>query len=169
MFGFCWICLISQYFGAKFLSLFQRWLVSSRGTSLGLIDQSAHPSSIDLLSFSSSWLLGCQNDRAKWLGFQRAKNCYCSCYTAPCRLFSPIDISKKLSHHFLLHFWIDIGSYDHHAKYQGVFQDLLENTFFIRDPPLDKENLNEFKGGTLMKQVFYRRSWNTPWYFVWWS
>ena len=33
------------------------------------------------------------------------------------RLFSQSDISKKLSHHFLLHFWIDMGSYDHHAKY----------------------------------------------------
>ena len=39
----------------------------------------------------------------------------------PCRLFSPSDICKKLSHHFLLHFPIDMGSYDHHAKYQGVF------------------------------------------------
>ena len=76
----------------------------------------------------------------------------------PGRLFSWSDKSKKLSRHFLLHFWIDIGSYDHHAKYQGVFQDLLENTFFIRVPPLDKENLNEFKG-----KVFYRRSGNTPW------
>ena len=43
----------------------------------------------------------------------------------PGRLFSPSDISKKLSHRFLLHFWIDIGSYDHHAKYQGVFMGLL--------------------------------------------
>ena len=43
----------------------------------------------------------------------------------PGRLFSPSDISKKLSHHFLLHFPIGMGSYDHHAKYQGVFQDLL--------------------------------------------
>jgi hypothetical protein len=51
-----------------------------------------------------------------------------------------------------------MGSYDHHAKYQGMFQDLLSNTFFIRVPPLDKENLNEFKGGTLMKKVLYRRS-----------
>ena len=40
------------------------------------------------------------------------------------RLFSPSDISKKLSHHFLLHFLISMGSYDHHAKYQGVFMDL---------------------------------------------
>ena len=38
-----------------------------------------------------------------------------------------------------------------------MFPDLLENTFFIRVPPLDKENLNEFKGGTLIKKVFYRR------------
>ena len=37
------------------------------------------------------------------------------------RLFSPSDISKKLSHHFLLHFPIGMGFYDHHAKYQGVF------------------------------------------------
>ena len=37
------------------------------------------------------------------------------------RLFSPSDICKKLSHHFLLHFPIGMGSYDHHAKYQGVF------------------------------------------------
>ena len=39
----------------------------------------------------------------------------------PGRLFSPSDICKKLSHHFLLHFSIGMGSYDHHAKYQGVF------------------------------------------------
>ena len=39
----------------------------------------------------------------------------------PGRLFSPSDMCKKLSQHFLLHFWIDIGCYDHHAKYQGVF------------------------------------------------
>ena len=38
----------------------------------------------------------------------------------PGRLFSPSDISKKLSHHFLLHFPIGMGSYDHHTKYQGV-------------------------------------------------
>ena len=40
-------------------------------------------------------------------------------------LFSPSDIRKKLSHHFLLHFSIGMGSYDHHTKYQGVFMDLL--------------------------------------------
>ena len=39
----------------------------------------------------------------------------------PGRLFSPSDICKKLSHHFLLHLPIGMGSYDHHAKYQGVF------------------------------------------------
>ena len=39
----------------------------------------------------------------------------------PGRLFSPGEICKKLSHHFLLHFPIGMGSYDHHAKYQGVF------------------------------------------------
>ena len=39
----------------------------------------------------------------------------------PGRLFSPSDRCQKLSHHFLLHFTIDMGSYDHHAKYQGVF------------------------------------------------
>ena len=39
----------------------------------------------------------------------------------PGRLFSPSDLCKKLSHHFLLHFSIGMGSYDHHAKYQGVF------------------------------------------------
>ena len=42
----------------------------------------------------------------------------------PGRLFSPSDKSKKLSHHFLLHFPIGMGSYDHYAKYQGVFMDL---------------------------------------------
>ena len=50
-----------------------------------------------------------------------------------------------------MHFWIDIGSHDHHAKYQGVFPDLLENTFFIGVPPLDKENLNEFEGGCFIE------------------
>ena len=39
----------------------------------------------------------------------------------PGRLFSPSDKCKKLSHHILLHFPIGMGSYDHHAKYQGVF------------------------------------------------
>ena len=39
----------------------------------------------------------------------------------PGRLFSPSDNCKKLSHNFLLHFSIGMGSYDHHAKYQGVF------------------------------------------------
>ena len=42
----------------------------------------------------------------------------------PGRLFSPSDISKKLSHHFLLHFSIGMYPYDHHAKYQWVFMDL---------------------------------------------
>ena len=41
------------------------------------------------------------------------------------RLFSPSDISKKNTHHFLLHFPIGKGSYDHHAKYQVVFPELL--------------------------------------------
>ena len=57
--------------------------------------------------------------------------------------------AKKLSHHFLLHFLIGMGSYDHHAKYQGVFMDLNSNTLFKRVPPLDEEILNEFKGGPL--------------------
>ena len=35
------------------------------------------------------------------------------------------DISKKLSHHILVHFPIGIGSYDCHKEYQGVFMDLL--------------------------------------------
>ena len=39
----------------------------------------------------------------------------------PGRLFSPSDIWKKLSHHFLFHFPIGMGSYVPHAKYQGVF------------------------------------------------
>ena len=47
------------------------------------------------------------------------------CTPDPGRLyFSPRNISIKLSHHFLLHFPIVMGSYDHHAKYQGVFMDL---------------------------------------------
>ena len=39
----------------------------------------------------------------------------------PGRIFSPSDKCKKLSYYFLLHFSIGMGSYDHHAKYQGVF------------------------------------------------
>ena len=51
------------------------------------------------------------------------RNCLPDCEDTqlPGRLFSLSDISKKLSHHFLLHFPIGMGSYDHHAKYQGVF------------------------------------------------
>ena len=51
------------------------------------------------------------------------------------KIFSPSGRCKKLSHHFLLHFPIGMGSYDHQAKYQGVFPLLLEHTFFIRVPP----------------------------------
>ena len=36
-------------------------------------------------------------------------------------IFRSSDMCKKLSHHFLLHFSIGMGSCDHHAKYQGVF------------------------------------------------
>jgi len=36
----------------------------------------------------------------------------------PGLLSSPSDISKKLSHHFSLHFPIGMGSHDHHTKYQ---------------------------------------------------
>jgi hypothetical protein len=43
----------------------------------------------------------------------------------PGRLFSPSDVRKKMSHHFLLHFPIGMGSYDHHAKYQGLLPGLL--------------------------------------------
>ena len=39
----------------------------------------------------------------------------------PGRLFSPSDVSKKLSHQFLLRFPIGMGSYVHQAKYQVVF------------------------------------------------
>ena len=87
----------------------------------------------------------------------------------PGRRFSPGDISKKLSRHFLLHFPIGMGSYDHHAKYQGVFPDLLQNTFFIKVPPLNSFKFSLSKGGTLMKKVFSRRSGNTQWYIAWWS
>ena len=55
----------------------------------------------------------------------------------PGRLFSPSDISKKLSHHILVHFPIGMGSYDCHKEYQGVFMDLLQNAFFLRVPPLN--------------------------------
>ena len=71
----------------------------------------------------------------------------------PGRLFSPSDISKKLSRHFLLHFPIDMSSYDYHEKYQGVSGASIK-LFFIRLPALDKEDSNEFKGGTLMKKSF---------------
>ena len=37
--------------------------------------------------------------------------------------------AKIMSHQFLLHFRIDTGSYDQHAKHQGV-KDLLKNHFF---------------------------------------
>jgi hypothetical protein len=56
-----------------------------------------------------------------------------------------------------MHFPIGMGSYDHHPKYQGVLW-----TFYKTPFSLDKENSNEFKGGTLKKKAFYRRSINTP-------
>ena len=59
-----------------------------------------------------------------------------------------IRYKQKTVPPLLLHFPIGMGSYDHHAKYQGVFMDLLQNTFFIRVPPLDTEN-----SGFAIKQV----------------
>ena len=47
-----------------------------------------------------------------------------NCSQLPGRLFKPkcqSDKCKKLSQHFLLHFSIGMGSYDHLTKYQGVF------------------------------------------------
>ena len=38
-----------------------------------------------------------------------------------------------------MHFPIGMGSFDHHAKYQGVFMDLLSNPLFHKGP------LNSFK------------------------
>ena len=35
--------------------------------------------------------------------------------------FAQVIYAKKLSHQFLLYFPIGMGSYDHHAYYQGVF------------------------------------------------
>ena len=58
----------------------------------------------------------------------------------PGGLFSPSYICKKLSHHFPLDFPIGMGSYDHQAKFQGVFPQLLEHAFFIR---VETEKLNE--------------------------
>ena len=49
-----------------------------------------------------------------------------------------------MSHHFLLHFPIGMGSYD--AKYQGVFP---ENTFSIRVPPLNSFKFSLSKGPPL--------------------
>ena len=57
----------------------------------------------------------------------------------PGKLFSPSDISKKLSHQFLLHFWIDMGSYDQHSKCQGVYGASIKQ-FFHKGP-----HLNSFK------------------------
>ena len=71
-------------------------------------------------------------------------------------LFSPSDTSKKLSHHFLVHLWINIGYYDHHAKYQGVFMGLLWNNFFIRVPLWIHLNLLYKKGGPLWKKCFIK-------------
>ena len=70
------------------------------------------------------------------------------------RLFSPSDICKKLSHHFLLYFPIGMGSYDHHAKYQGAFPQLLKSTFFIRVPPLNYLNFLSPKGDPHEESVF---------------
>ena len=44
-----------------------------------------------------------------------------SAYPSLVDYLAQVKNAKKLSHHFLLHFLIGIGSYDHHTKYQGVF------------------------------------------------
>ena len=44
----------------------------------------------------------------------------------PSGLFSPSDTSKKLSHHFLLHFPIAKGSYNHHRVcFWGFYKTLV--------------------------------------------
>ena len=69
----------------------------------------------------------------------------------PGRLFSPSNISKKLSHHFLLHFpryeflWPP-------RKISGYVSLALRKHSSHKGPPLNKEILNEFKRGTHMKK-----------------
>ena len=77
------------------------------------------------------------------------------------RLFSPSDISKKLPHHFLLHFPNGMGSYDHHIKYQGVFPGLLYNSFLIRFPPLNSFKIFFIQRGDPYEKEFYRSPGNT--------
>ena len=72
----------------------------------------------------------------------------------PGRLFISSDMSKKNYPTTFLHFLIGMGSFDHHAKYQGVFMGLLWNTFFIRVPPLNSFKFSSSKSETLMKKVF---------------
>ena len=71
----------------------------------------------------------------------------------PGRLFSPSEISKNFTNTFYNIFqlvWVPMTT----IKYQDVFLNLLcRKYFFTRFSPLDKENLNEFKGGTLMKMI----------------
>ena len=83
------------------------------------------PKSGSVLFLSSSKEL--QNKDGLWgpKSLQILKILYFPTTQLPGRLFSPSDISKKLSHHFLLHFPIGMGSYDHHAKYQSLFPELL--------------------------------------------
>ena len=42
-----------------------------------------------------------------------------------------LDITKKLSHNFSLHFWIDMDSYDQHAKYLVRFRSFYK-TLWIK-------------------------------------
>ena len=78
------------------------------------------------------------------------------------KLFSPSQKVKKLSHPFRLCFELGLGVHVHHAKYQGVFMGLKKNMFFIRAPLLDLDRFPLFKGGTLMKNMFFLSSINTP-------
>ena len=72
----------------------------------------------------------------------------------PGRLFSPSDIFKKLSHHFLLHFSIGMGSYDHHAKYQCVSLAPVTH-FFHKGSPFEGKHFELIpRGDPYEKSVF---------------
>ena len=62
-----------------------------------------------------------------------------------------------MSHHFLLHFAIGMGSYDHHTKHLGVFSGASIKPFFQKVPPPPFEFIYFFfqRGDPYEKSVFF--------------
>jgi hypothetical protein len=108
------------------------------GFAIGIDSNSKTPCFLQHLKYKIKWV--------DCIIYHKVANSSISCLVAttiqlPGRPFSPSDISKNCPTTFYCIFQL--------VCVRGCFRTFYKTLFFIRVPPLNKENLNEFKVGTL--------------------